>query len=103
MTATSIDRATVEIVNGTSRTYYYRVAAWQPEQFETCRGLLESEIERGPLDPGTTVRVMLAAFVERPDVPISIAFWDKPCGEGCQHAPVAAILVARSPVTPGAS
>jgi hypothetical protein len=47
---------------------------------------------------------MIVAFADRMDVPITVAFWDKPCGEGCQRAaPIAAMLVARSPLEPAAS
>jgi hypothetical protein len=104
ITATSKDRATIEITNRTERTYYYRVAGWQPAQFETCRALGEEEVEEGPIAPGGTVQVMIVAFADRMDVPITVAFWDKPCGEGCQRAaPIAAMLVARSPLEPAAS
>jgi hypothetical protein len=101
--ARSIDRATVELTNRTDRTWYYRAAGWQVEQLETCRGLLEFEIERGPIAAGAAVQVALAAFGERIDVPITIAFWNEPCGEACQRAPVAAILVVRSPDEPASS
>lgn len=100
----SRDRATIEIVNHSDRTYYYRVAGWQPAQFETCRALGEQEVQEGPIAPGATVQVMIVAFADRMDVPIAVAFWDQPCGEGCQRAaPIAAMLVARSPLEPAAS
>jgi len=98
------DRATIEITNRTDRTYYYRVAGWQPAQFETCRALGEEEVEEGPIAPGATVRVGIVAFADRTDVPIIVAIWDTQCGEGCQRAaPIAAILVERSPLQPAAS
>lgn len=74
-----------------------------PERFETCTGLVESEIERGPIAADSTVRTILGEFAGRLDVPITIAFWEEPCGEGCQRAPVAALVVVRSPLAPGAS
>jgi len=68
------------------------------------RALGEEEVEEGPIAPGGTVQVMIVAFADRMDVPITVAFWDKPCGEGCQRAaPIAAMLVARSPLEPAAS
>jgi len=104
ITATSRDRATIEITNRTDRTFYYRVAGWQPAQFETCRAFGEEGVEEGPIAPGATVGVMIAAFADRMDVPITVAFWDEPCGEGCQRAaPLAAMLVERSPLEPAAS
>jgi hypothetical protein len=103
ITTTSIDRATVEITNATNETYYYRVAGWQVDRFETCQAFGEREIERGPIAPGETVRSSINAFSGQLDVPITVAFWDRPCGEACQRAPIAAMVVARSPVEPAAS
>ena len=104
VTATSRDRATIEITNRADRTYHYRVAGWHLDQFETCRALGEQVVEEGPIAPGTTVLVTIVAFKDRIDVPIIVAMWDKPCGEGCQRAaPIGALLVARSPLEPAAS
>ncbi len=103
ITVSSVDRATVEVANGTGRIYYYRVTGWQPERFETCRALQESEVERGALAAGNTVRVTLGQLGDLMDVPITIAFWDEPCGEDCQRAPVAATLITRSAVEPASS
>jgi hypothetical protein len=104
ITATARDRATIEITNRTDRIYYYRVAGWQPAQFETCRALGEEEVAEGPIAPGATVRVGIVAFAERMDVPITVAVWDTQCGEGCQRAaPIGAMLVERSPLQPAAS
>jgi hypothetical protein len=98
------DSAIIEITNRTDRTYYYRVAGWQPDQFETCRALGEVDVQEGPIGPGATVDAGIVAFAERTDVPIIVAIWDTQCGEGCQRAaPIAAILVARSPLQPAAS
>jgi len=98
------DSATIEITNLTDRTYYYRVAGWQPAQFETCPAFGAEEVEEGPITPGATVRVGIVAFADQMDVPIIVAVWDTPCGEGCQRAaPIGAMLVERSPLQPGAS
>lgn len=43
---------------------------------------------------------MLQGNWEQLDVPITIAFWDKPCGEACQRDPIAAMVVVRSPLEP---
>jgi hypothetical protein len=101
--ARSIDRATVQLTNGTNRTWYYRAAGWTVEQLDICRGLVESEVERGPITQGASVRVTLGQLAEHLEVPITIAFWDQPCGEACNRAPVAAILVVRSLEAPGSS
>jgi hypothetical protein len=104
ITATARDRATIDITNRTDRTYYYRVAGWQPAQFETCRALGEEEVEEGPIAPGATVHVGIVAFADRTDVPITVAVWDTQCGEACQRgAPIGAMLVERSPLQPAAS
>ena len=103
ITATSRDRATIEITNGTTRTYYYRVSGWHPEQFETCRAFDEREVERGPIAPGATVQAMIWAFGDRLDVPVTVAFWDEPCGEACHREPIAAMQVLRSAIEPGST
>ena len=103
ITAISTDRATIEITNHTGRTWYYRVSGWQLDQFETCRALGEVEVQRGPIAAGTTERVMLFGNWEQLDVPITIAFWDKRCGEACQREPIAAMVVVRSLIEPAAS
>jgi hypothetical protein len=65
--------------------------------------LVESEVERGPIAPGATERVTLGQLAERIGVPVTIAFWDQPCGEACQRAPIAALLVVRSLEEPASS
>jgi hypothetical protein len=101
--AASIDRATVAITNGTGMTWYYRVSGWQPAEFETCRALAELEVVRGPIAPGATERVTVDPTWRQAGVPVTIAFWDEPCGEGCQREPVAAIGVELSALEPAAS
>ena len=104
VTATSTSRATLQVTNRTERTYYYRVAGWQPAQFETCTALGAEEIEEGPIARGATVQIGIAAFADRIEVPITIALWAERCGEGCQRdAPIAAMLVERSPLEPASS
>lgn len=101
--AVSTDRATIEITNRTSRTFYYRVSGWQPDQFETCRALGEVEAQRGPIAPGATERVIVDPGWQQAGVPVTVALWDKPCGEACVREPVAAMVVELSPVEPAAS
>jgi len=103
ITASSSDRATIQIDNHSGRTWYYRVSGWQLEQFETCRALGELEVQRGPIAAGATERVMLQGNWEQLDAPMTIAFWEQPCGEACQREPVAAMQVVRSPFEPPAS
>ncbi len=103
LTARSVDRATVEITNHTAKTIYYRVSGWQPDQFETCRALGEIEVQRGPLDPGATERVMIDPGWQQSGVPVTVAVWDRPCGEACSREPVRAMDVPLSPLEPAAS
>jgi hypothetical protein len=101
--AVSTDRATIELTNRTGRTYYYRVSGWQLDQFETCRALGELEVQRGPIAPRTTERVMVDPGWLQAGVRVTVAFWDKPCGETCQREPLAAMIVGLSPLEPAAS
>jgi hypothetical protein len=101
--AVSTDRATFELTNRTGRTYYYRVSGWQPDQFETCRALGEVEAQRGPIAPGATERVMVDPGWQQAGVLVTVAFWDKPCGEACQREPIAAMIVGLLPLEPAAS
>lgn len=103
ITAISTDRATIEITNHTGRTWYYWVSGWQLDQFETCRALGEVGVGGGRIAARATDRVMLQGNWEQLDVPITIVFWDKPCGEACQREPIAAMQVVRSLLEPAAS
>jgi hypothetical protein len=103
ITATSIDRATAELSNRSGRTWYYSAAAWTAERLETCIGAIGHELQRGPVVDGATERVDLSRYLDQPVVPITIAFWDAPCGEACDRDPVGGLLLARSPVEPASS
>ena len=103
ITAISTDQATVEIANGTDRTYYYRVAGWEPTQFETCRALAELEVQRGPIAPGATERVTVFPDWRESGVQVTVAFWEERCGEACNREPFTAIPVELSRVEPRAT
>jgi len=103
ITAVSTDRATVQITNGTDRTYYYRVSGWEPVQFETCRAWGELERQRGPILPGAAESVMVDTAWRQAGIRVTIAFWEQPCGEACAVNPVAAMVVDLSPVEPASS
>lgn len=103
LTAAAPDRARVVITNATGETYHYRISAWEPARFEACEALLEAEIERGPIESGSEVRSTVGQFVDRSDVPITIAFWDGRCGEACQRPPIGGILLVRPARQPPAS
>lgn len=103
ITVVSTDRATVEITNRTDRTYYYRVSGWELAQFETCQGLGELERQRGPIAPGATERVMVDPGWQQAGLRVTVALWDRPCGEACTREPIAATIVELSPLEPAAS
>jgi hypothetical protein len=103
ITAVSTDLATIEITNRTGRTVYYRVSGWQPGQFETCRALGEIEVQGGPIAASGTEVVKVDAGWQQAGIPVTIAFWDRRCGEGCSSEPVAAMTVELSPLEPASS
>ncbi len=93
----SLDRAHVEIANTTSRTYYYRVAAWVVLELDCGRGLVDYEMALSPIAPEETALVGVMQ-----DVPISVEVWDRPCGEGCVRPPVGVVVVPMSSLEPPA-
>jgi hypothetical protein len=103
VTAVSTDRQTIEITNRTDRTISFRVSGWEIAQFETCLALGEAEVARGPIAPGTTQPVTVDPNWWRTAVPVTVAFWDERCGEGCTREPRAAIDVELSLIAPLAS
>ena len=103
ISAVSTDRQTIEIRSRTDRTWYYTVAGWQLDQFETCLAFGEYEVSRGPIDQGTTVRVLVDADWWHLGVPVTVGFWDERCGEACNREPIAALALELSPVVPIAS
>jgi hypothetical protein len=103
LTAVSTNRATIEISNHTARTYYYRVSAWELAQFESCRAFGEVERQRGPIAPGATESVMVDPGWQQEGRRVTIALWDKPCGEACTAEPVAAMVIELSPLEPASS
>jgi hypothetical protein len=98
----STDRTMIAITNRTNKAFYYRVSGWQTDQFEFCRALGEVEFAQGPVAPGATERVGVAPDWQSAD-PVTVALWDKRCGEACSSEPVAALIVELSPVVPAAS
>lgn len=98
--AVTLDRAAVEITNNTDRTWYFQLSAWEVDRLESCVGPVPLEIERGPLRPGAVIRTSLSLVLDRPDLPVTIAFWDAPCGEACNRQPEHPMLIARSLVEP---
>jgi len=100
ITVTSPDAGTLEIANHTDRTYYYSLSRWEMEQYLMCTGLGELNIENGPVAPGETAHVQFFGNPAQGAVRLTVAFWDKPCGESCQREPVVAMPVTLSPVVP---
>ena len=103
VTARSTDAATIEISNGSSERYYYRVSGWEPTRFETCNALAELEVQRGPIDPGATELVTLDPTWRDAGVQVTVAYWQQRCGEACAEDPFAATWVELSPKDPVAT
>jgi hypothetical protein len=103
ISAVSTDRATIEIVNRTGRTVYYRVSGWQLGQYETCQGLGEIEVQGGPIVSGATEVVKIDPGWQPAGIPVTIGFWAEVCGEACHREPNAAMTVELSPLEPPAS
>ena len=71
MTAVSTDRQTIELTNRTDRTWYFTVAGWQLDQFETCPALGEYVVVRGPIAPGTTPTRLMST--RRPAIAVELS------------------------------
>jgi hypothetical protein len=99
----ALDRATVEISNDTDQTWYYQLSGWEVAMLDTCIGLIPIEIERGPLPAGAVERTSLGQLTDQADLPVTIAFWDAPCGEACVRKADHPMLIDRSHVEPRSS
>ena len=102
ITVSSVDRATVEVANGTAGSTTTASRGGSPSGSRRA-ARSRSPRSNGELAAGNTVRVTLGQLGDLMDVPITIAFWDEPCGEDCQRAAVAATLITRSAVEPASS
>ncbi|MBA2721188.1 MAG: hypothetical protein H0U52_18390 [Chloroflexi bacterium] len=99
--ARSTDWFHLEIRSRTRETVFVRVSGWEVAQLEACRGLLELEVVRGPVRPGT---VFIAKLPSEPwDSPLTVGIWREPCGEACREGPIALLPVSRSTIEPASS
>jgi hypothetical protein len=103
ITAVATDRRHIEIANHSARRVYVRLSSWAMAQLETCRGIVENENMTGPLDAGQTLDADVTVAGDDPARPLTVAIWDRPCGEGCHRPPDGALLVPPSLVQPIAS
>ena len=92
----ALDQYHLVILNNTGRDYSYRISGWEAAQLETCVGLTELEVERGPLAAGWRMETALGFLTGRPQVPVFVGIWDRPCGEGCVADPIALLPLVRS-------
>jgi len=94
----AINKGRFEITNGTSLTYYGGVTTWVTEDDLVCgRGVIGHDSLVGRIAPGATVDWSGGSTA---DVPLTVAIWDSPCGEGCYRTPVGAYVVPISSVEP---
>jgi len=96
----ALDQYHLVILNNTSRDYSYRISGWEAAQLETCVGLTELEVERGPLAAGWRMETALGSLAGRPQIPVFVGIWDRPCGEACVADPIALLPLVRSPREP---
>jgi len=96
----ALDQYHLVILNNTGRDYSYRISGWEAAQLETCVGLAELEVERGPLAAGRRMETALGYLMGRPRVPVFVGIWDRPCGEACVADPIALLQLVRSPQEP---
>jgi hypothetical protein len=93
-----IDKAHFEVTHVTDRDYYLKVVTWSTEDNLVCgRGITGHDGFASPLFAGTTVQAGGGSTVE---VPVTVAIWDRPCGEACSDPPIGEIIVPISMVEP---
>lgn len=94
----AIDKAHFEITNATGRTYYFRAFQWMTEDNLVCgRGVIGHDATNGPVGSGATVEGMGGSS---PDLPMTVAIWASPCGDGCQAVPIGEFVVPISAIEP---
>jgi hypothetical protein len=87
-----------EITNATSRTYYFGVFQWTTEDKLVCgRGVIGRDAPGGRVRSGATVEGLGGST---PEVPVTVAIWAIPCGEGCNDVPIGEFVVPISAVEP---
>ena len=97
ISVTAKDKGHTEIINATSRTYYYQLSRWPTDQLVCGLGQHEQGLQKGPIAAGRTVEIGEGST---PDVPVTIEIWDAPCGEGCDRPPIGAYVVPVSTIEP---
>ncbi len=103
LTASAIDRSNLAISNATARAWSYRLSGWEAMALEDCQGLVEVEIERGTIPAGVRIETTFGILDGRLDLPVTLGWWDGPCGEACTRLPVGGVLVERSAREPASS
>jgi len=93
-----IDKAHFEVVNATDRDYYFKVVQWMTEDNLVCgRGVVGHDSFSSPVPSRATVEAGGGSTTE---VPVTVAIWDRPCGEGCNVSPIGEYVVPISMVEP---
>jgi hypothetical protein len=93
-----IDTAHFELTNLTDRDLYFAVFHWTTDDNLVCgRGVTSYDGMGGPVPAGSTVEGLGGST---PEVPVTVAIWDKPCGEGCTDPPIGEFVVRISAVEP---
>ncbi len=93
-----IDKAHFEVTNATDRDYYFKVIGWTTEDNLVCgRGVIGHDGFGSPVPSRATVEAGGGSTVE---IPVTVAIWDRPCGDGCNDRAVGEIVVPISMVEP---
>lgn len=94
----AIDKGHIEITNASSRAYYFGVSHWVTEENLVCgRGVIDHSSRGGRIARGATVERLGGST---PEVPVTVAVWANPCGEGCNRPPIGNYVVPVSSVEP---
>lgn len=95
-----IDKAHFAVTNATARDYYFKVIAWTTEDNLVCgRGVIGHDGFGSPVPSGATIEAGGGSTVQ---VPVTVAIWDRPCGDGCNDPQIGEILVPISIIEPPA-
>jgi hypothetical protein len=93
-----IDKAHFEVTNATDRDYYFKVIGWTSYENLVCgRGVIGHDGFGSPVSAGATVQ---AGGGSSSDIPVTVAIWDRPCGDGCDDSSIGQVLVPISTIEP---
>jgi len=94
----AVDTAHFEITNSTDRDYYFKAIAWSTDDNLACgRGVNGHDVFNGRISAGMTTQGVGGST---PEVPMTVAIWPEPCGDGCTEPSVGDFVIPISTVEP---